>query len=98
MDGCQKRSDATDLKDILGLALSGTTLFERLELARSRVGFHLFQKRHARAARGKVALNLGLPSARFDFSKPVRQLAAFDVTEMLNFLLDGLQSHDLNLT
>ncbi len=80
------------------LALWGTTLFEGLEPARARVGFHLFQKRHPCTARRKIVFNLLFPGSRFEFSEPVSQLAPLGVGEMLDFLLDGLQVHVPNLT
>jgi len=71
--------------------LGGAALSKRLELASSRVGFHLLQKRHTRAAGRKITLNLHFPGLCFEFSKPVGQLAALRGTEMLNFLLNSLK-------
>ncbi len=65
-----ERSEATDLKDIPFIVGPDGLLFKQPELASSRVGFHLLQKRHARTAGGKITLDLHFPGLGFEFGKP----------------------------
>jgi hypothetical protein len=76
------------------LAMPRPALLIRMKLAGARICLHLLKESHARATRGEIALNLGIPFRLVPLGKPSYERRLLVLRQLFDGALDFCEIHE----